>query len=79
MIIASLNRKPDADKIVKTLSIKGIDSYLVYATEKRRNNILISVGSFNDKRSANSKLLAVRRDMVKEPIYTITQKQINKK
>lgn len=65
VIVASLNRKADADKILKTLSIKGIDSYLVYAKEKRRNNILISIGSFNDKRSANAELLRVKREMVR--------------
>lgn len=75
VIIASLNRNAEATRIVKTQNIKGIDCYIVYAKDKKRNNILVSIGGFSDKKAAE----AEKRRVVKEmdiPAYLYTHTKI---
>ncbi|HXH99013.1 MAG TPA: SPOR domain-containing protein [Sphingobacteriaceae bacterium] len=63
IIGASLNSLTDADRMVRNFKSMGIDSRIIRAKEKKRNNILISLGSFNTKKSARRELIRIKKDI----------------
>lgn len=76
IIGASLNSQTDAEQMVRDFKSKGIDARIIRAENKKRNNILISLGSFNDKKSARTELVRIKNDI--EPgayIYDYTNKK----
>lgn len=71
VIGASLNSQKDADHLVKNFRSKGLDARIILAKDKKRNNILISLASFNTKDAAGAELIRIKNDI--EPgayIYT---------
>lgn len=71
VIGASLNSQTDAERMVNNFKARGIDARIILAKDKKRNNILISLGSFNNKEAAGTELIRIKNDI--EPgayIYT---------
>lgn len=63
VIVASLNSQKDAEKMVSAFKARGIDAQIILAKEKKRNKILISLGSFNTQSSAEAEKVRIRKDI----------------
>lgn len=71
IIASSLNRNADAEQLVKNYKKMGLPANIVYANEKRKNKILISIGSFPNHESAQKELTNVKKKIEKGAyIYT---------
>ena len=73
IIASSLNRQTDANQLVKNYKKMGLNAKIVYANEKRKNRILISIGSFPDHEAAQKELTNVQRK-VEKGAYIYTKK-----
>jgi cell division septation protein DedD len=63
VIGSSLNSRADAEQFVRNFRSKGIDARIILAKDKKRNNILISLGSFNSKEAASKELVRIKNDI----------------
>ncbi|MDB5119113.1 MAG: Sporulation domain protein [Sphingobacteriales bacterium] len=75
IIASSLNRQSDAEQLVKNYKKMGLDGKIVYANEKRKNKILISIGSFSDRESAQKELTNVKKNVEKGAYIYIKKPQ----
>lgn len=73
IIASSLNRQSDAEQLVKNYKKMGLAAKIIYANEKRKNKILISLGSFSDRKLAQKELTNVQKK-VEKGAYIYTKK-----
>ncbi|MDB5011871.1 MAG: hypothetical protein JWQ25_73 [Daejeonella sp.] len=73
IIASSLNIQTDAERLLKNYKKMGLPANIVYANEKRKNKILISIGSFADRESAQKELTNVKKN-VEKGAYIYTKK-----
>ena len=74
IIASSLNRQADAEKIVRNFRTMGVTAHIVY-TKKRKNKLLISVGSFTDRKAADEQLIEIRKKIQKDAYIYINKPQ----
>ncbi|HEY0670169.1 MAG TPA: SPOR domain-containing protein [Sphingobacteriaceae bacterium] len=75
VIVASLNSQKDAEDLIRNFKARGIDARIIIASEKKKNKILISLGSFNTKSSADIERIRIRKDIEPDAYVYIYNKK----
>ena len=66
IIAASLNSQKEAKRIISNFKSLGVAASIVYAPKKRKNKILISIGSYKTNAEAEKELLRVKKKIEKD-------------